>query len=248
MVRHAREAALGSSLLDHRAKPHRRIEPGPVALRPDAELVAPGRDWHQISRATKLGRPGPLAPGDTPGPADGASGKAKSEAVGEPLHAPAGAPGVGARGPGSREACLAGPGTRAGRQREERDRRPWAQPRVCSWCAGVPGLQERAAQLLGLSELRLSGGGQSNIAALGKRLSDRAYLTIEQSLTGASILVQLRYDLSASGSLRAETGTDSAVALFLFHRRRLASRRSTAGSPCTRRNPEASGADKAVVL
>ena len=46
---------------------------------------------------------------------------------------------------------------------------------------------------------------------VGKRLSDRLYLSYEQSLSGAMSTVSILYDLSKSLTLRARAGTENAI-------------------------------------
>lgn len=77
-------------------------------------------------------------------------------------------------------------------------------------------LETRIAHAAGLDEVALSGSGglESTVLTLGKRLSSSAYLSFEQGLTGASNLVKINYTLTPRFSVRAQTGTDSAVDLF----------------------------------
>lgn len=75
----------------------------------------------------------------------------------------------------------------------------------------------RIARAFGFDELALRGGGElsTRVVALGKRLSDRLYITYEQGLgTVASNLIKLDYSLTQRLSVRAETGTASALGLF----------------------------------
>ena len=63
--------------------------------------------------------------------------------------------------------------------------------------------------------MRGTGGAQDNVVAVGKRLSDKLYVSYEQSIgTVASNLVKMDYSLSRRWSLRAETGTSSGGGLF----------------------------------
>lgn len=77
-------------------------------------------------------------------------------------------------------------------------------------------LQTRIAHAAGLDELSLSGSGglESTALTLGKRLSSRAYLTFEQGLAAATNLVKIDYTLTPRLSLRAQTGTESALDAF----------------------------------
>jgi translocation and assembly module TamB len=49
---------------------------------------------------------------------------------------------------------------------------------------------------------------------LGKRLSSRAYLSYEHSLSGADTLVKINYTLSKHLSVRAQAGSTPALDLF----------------------------------
>ena len=48
---------------------------------------------------------------------------------------------------------------------------------------------------------------------MGRRLSDNAYLGVEQSLTGTMTIVQLTYQLSRRLSAVARTGAENALDL-----------------------------------
>jgi translocation and assembly module TamB len=78
-------------------------------------------------------------------------------------------------------------------------------------------IDRRMAQAVGLDEVSLRGGGEleGNVVALGKRLSDRLYVSYEQGVGAvATNLVKLDYVLGRRWSLRAETGTTSGAGLF----------------------------------
>jgi translocation and assembly module TamB len=79
-------------------------------------------------------------------------------------------------------------------------------------------LQSRIANAAGLDEFSVGGsassGLESAVLTLGKRLSSRAYLTVEQGIGAAMHLVKISYALTPRISVRAETGTDSAVDAF----------------------------------
>lgn len=82
--------------------------------------------------------------------------------------------------------------------------------------AGGNSSSGKIAGSLGLDEVGFKGGGDSSDAAgaaltLGKRLSDKLYLTYEQSLSGAMGIIYIFYDLSRSVTLRAQTGMTSAM-------------------------------------
>lgn len=77
-------------------------------------------------------------------------------------------------------------------------------------------IQSQITQATGLDEFGLRGSGDlaGTVLTLGKRLSSRVYLSYEQSLSGASNLVKIKFDLTKRLSLRTQTGSDSAVDLF----------------------------------
>jgi len=78
-------------------------------------------------------------------------------------------------------------------------------------------LDRRVARAVGLDEVTLRGGGetQGSVVAFGKRFSDRLYVTYEQGLGAvATNLVKLDYALGKRWSLRAESGTTSGAGLF----------------------------------
>ncbi|MEZ5703215.1 MAG: translocation/assembly module TamB domain-containing protein [Burkholderiaceae bacterium] len=81
------------------------------------------------------------------------------------------------------------------------------------------------AKTLGVDEVGFAdaGGNADGTATqtaltVGKRLSDRLYLTYEQSLSGAMSTVSILYDLSRSLTLRARAGTENAIDLIFTHR------------------------------
>ena len=78
-------------------------------------------------------------------------------------------------------------------------------------------LDRRIANALGVDEISLRGSGEvaDRVVAVGKRLSDRLYVSYEQGLgVAASALVKLDLALTQRVSVRAETGTSSGVGLF----------------------------------
>ncbi len=78
-------------------------------------------------------------------------------------------------------------------------------------------LDRRIAQAFGVDEISLRGSGEvgDRVVAVGKRLSDRLYVSYEQGLgIVASALVKLDLALTQRLSVRAETGTSSGVGLF----------------------------------
>ena len=83
--------------------------------------------------------------------------------------------------------------------------------------AGGNSSSGKVASSLGLDEVGFKGGGDGSTAGaaltMGKRLSDKLYLTYEQSLSGAMGLIYIFYDLSRNVTLRAQTGMTSALDL-----------------------------------
>jgi translocation and assembly module TamB len=86
-------------------------------------------------------------------------------------------------------------------------------------------VQRRIASRLGLDEITVRGSSDlatrastdptTNVFALGKRLSDKLYVSFEQAIgTTAEYLVKLDYSLTQRVSVRGQTGTTSGVGLF----------------------------------
>jgi translocation and assembly module TamB len=77
-------------------------------------------------------------------------------------------------------------------------------------------ITQRIANRIGLDELSLRGSGAagSQVAAFGKRLSDKLYVEYEQGLAATSSVLRLSYLLTRSLSLRLEAGFSSGVGLF----------------------------------
>ncbi|HEU5175832.1 MAG TPA: translocation/assembly module TamB domain-containing protein [Burkholderiales bacterium] len=78
-------------------------------------------------------------------------------------------------------------------------------------------LDRRIARKFGLDEIALRGTGEltDRVVAVGKRLSDRVYISYEQGIGAvASNLIKLDYALGRRWTLRAETGTSSGGGLF----------------------------------
>ena len=75
------------------------------------------------------------------------------------------------------------------------------------------GFQSRLANSLGVDELALSQakGLETTVVMVGKRISQRAYLSFEQGATTASSLVKLRYKLNPRVTLQFQTGTNTAL-------------------------------------
>ena len=78
-------------------------------------------------------------------------------------------------------------------------------------------LDRRVARAFGVDEISLRGSGEvaDRVVAVGKRLSDRLYVSYEQGIGAvASALVKLDFTLTERVSVRAETGTSSGIGLF----------------------------------
>ncbi len=95
---------------------------------------------------------------------------------------------------------------------------------------GLDVLSIRSASTSGLTSAPLTSTGltsavtnpsvtalQQNVVTLGKRLSSRLYVSYEQGLRGVWNLLKIQYDISNRLSLRAQTGSESAVDLLLFY-------------------------------
>jgi translocation and assembly module TamB len=82
---------------------------------------------------------------------------------------------------------------------------------------GTAPLQRQLAGAVGLDELRLgvsSDGTQGGVVAIGKQVSDKIYVSSEQSLSTATNTLRISYQLSRRWSLRTESGVTDAVDLF----------------------------------
>jgi translocation and assembly module TamB len=81
------------------------------------------------------------------------------------------------------------------------------------------------AKTLGVDEVGFADAGGNadgtdteTALTVGKRLSDKLYLSYEQSLSGAMSTVSMLYDLSKSLTLRARAGTENAIDLIFTYR------------------------------
>ncbi len=84
---------------------------------------------------------------------------------------------------------------------------------------GVP-LTSRVAGALGLDRLTLSGQGglQNSVLTVGKKLSSRLSVSVEQGLAATGSLFNVRYTFTHRLSLRLQSGLDNAVDLiYTFH-------------------------------
>jgi translocation and assembly module TamB len=82
---------------------------------------------------------------------------------------------------------------------------------------GISPLQKQVAKGLGLDELSFSpgeSGSAGGVVTIAKRLSDRIYVMLEQSLTAAGSALKVNYQLSQRWSVRTESGATDAVDLF----------------------------------
>ncbi|MCG2585035.1 translocation/assembly module TamB domain-containing protein [Massilia sp. TS11] len=75
------------------------------------------------------------------------------------------------------------------------------------------GLQGKLAGAIGVDEVGLSQakGLETTVVTVGKRLSQRAYLSFEQGASAASSLVKLRYKLNPRVTVQLQTGANSAL-------------------------------------
>jgi translocation and assembly module TamB len=71
---------------------------------------------------------------------------------------------------------------------------------------------------VGLDEITVLPGtdasGEGGIVQLGKRVSDRVYLILEQRLSTAENIFKVNYQLSRDWSLRLESGETDALDIF----------------------------------
>jgi translocation and assembly module TamB len=82
---------------------------------------------------------------------------------------------------------------------------------ILSHGQSVP-LQTQLARAAGLDEFSFSGGDAENTSlTLGKRLSSQLYLSYQKSITGLLDVARLTFNMTPRWSIRAESGTESAV-------------------------------------
>jgi translocation and assembly module TamB len=79
--------------------------------------------------------------------------------------------------------------------------------------AGGNGIQSRLANSIGVDELGLAQakGLETTVVMVGKRISQRAYLSFEQGASSASSLVKLRYQINPRVAVQLQTGANSAL-------------------------------------
>ena len=77
-------------------------------------------------------------------------------------------------------------------------------------------VQTRLARSVGLDEISVRDDAtlETSVIAIGKRLSDRLYLSFERSLSGPATLAKLRYEVGKRWFIQGLTGTDNAVDVF----------------------------------
>ncbi|WP_332879330.1 translocation/assembly module TamB domain-containing protein [Massilia sp. S19_KUP03_FR1] len=80
---------------------------------------------------------------------------------------------------------------------------------------GTGGFQSKIANSLGLDELGVSqaAGLETTVVTVGKRISNRLYVTFEQGAATASSLVKVRYKINPRLSVQVQTGTNIALDL-----------------------------------
>ena len=83
---------------------------------------------------------------------------------------------------------------------------------------GTGGIQSKLANSLGVDELGIGQGRNTNaeglantVVTVGKRISSRAYVSFEQGAGTATSLVRLRYKLTPKFTLQFQAGTNSAL-------------------------------------
>jgi translocation and assembly module TamB len=82
---------------------------------------------------------------------------------------------------------------------------------------GTAPLQQQLARAVGVDQITYApstDGTQGGVVAVGKRLSDKVYVSTQHSLSTASNTLRVSYQLSRRWSLRTESGATDAVDLF----------------------------------
>ncbi|MBI3229784.1 MAG: translocation/assembly module TamB domain-containing protein [Burkholderiales bacterium] len=67
---------------------------------------------------------------------------------------------------------------------------------------------------IGSTTFPAAAGLESTVLSVGKRLSSKAFLTLEQGASNASSLLKLRYTFNPRLSIQVQTGTNNAVDVF----------------------------------
>jgi translocation and assembly module TamB len=85
---------------------------------------------------------------------------------------------------------------------------------------GTGSLQTRVANAVGLDEITVLPGaeqtaeGSGGIVQVGKRVSDRIYVMLEQRLSTAENVFKVNYQLTREWSVRLESGNTDALDIF----------------------------------
>lgn len=82
---------------------------------------------------------------------------------------------------------------------------------------GTAPLQQQLARAVGVDELRVApatDGTEGGVVTVGKRISDRIYVSNERSLATATDTLRVSYQLSKRWAIRTESGPTDAVDLF----------------------------------
>ena len=83
---------------------------------------------------------------------------------------------------------------------------------------GLDVLSIRSGQTGGLGSSSAASLAQDSIVTLGKRLTDRLFVSYEQSLRGLQNLLRLQYEITERLSVRARAGTQNGVDLLWIWR------------------------------
>jgi translocation and assembly module TamB len=77
-------------------------------------------------------------------------------------------------------------------------------------------IQSRIATTLGVDEIGVSGigGDQGGLLTVGKQISSKLRVTLQQGFTKAATLIKVRYNVYKHIDFQVQTGTESALDLF----------------------------------
>ncbi len=77
-------------------------------------------------------------------------------------------------------------------------------------------IQSRIAATLGVDEIGVSGlgGDKGGLLTVGKQISSRLRVSLEQGFTRAATLLKVRYNIYQRVDLQVQTGTETAVDIF----------------------------------
>ena len=96
---------------------------------------------------------------------------------------------------------------------------PWAAAEFYATTFGLDVLSIRTAQAGSTGDSgSAASSAQDSIVTLGKRLTDRLFVSYEQSLRGLQNLLRLQYEISERLSVRARVGTQNALDLLWQYR------------------------------